>query len=373
MCENNFNIESTFGKARVTSFQTKHGKIQTPIFMPVGTAGTVKAIFPTDLADLDFQILLANTYHLMLRPGENIIKKLGGIQKYINWNRPILTDSGGFQIWSLSNLSKISEKGIAFSSHVDGKKYFMSPEESILIQEKLNSDISMVLDECTEYPANFERSKKSMEMTLRWAKRCKEVFKKRRGFMLFGIIQGGMHGILRKECTEKLLEIGFDGYAIGGLSVGESHNKMLEVIESAVPSIPSNKPRYLMGVGRPVDIIKAVEQGIDMFDCVLPTRFGRNGRAFTSEGEINLKNAIYALDEKPLDENVNSHVSQSYSRSYIHHLIKSNEILSSMILSLHNIAFYKKMMSDIKKSIINNTFEKLKKRYLEKHEKYKKD
>ena len=369
----NFKIQSKCGDARVTSFNTKHGKIETPIFMPVGTAGTVKAIFPTDLLKLDFQIILANTYHLMLRPGENIIRKMGGIQKYINWNRPILTDSGGFQIWSLSNLSNISESGIKFSSHIDGKKYFMSPEKSILIQEKLNSDISMVLDECTEFPATFERSKKSMEMTLRWANRCKKAFKKKKGFKLFGIIQGGMYKILRRECVEKLLEIDFDGYAIGGLSVGESHNKMLEVIESTVPFIPNNKPRYLMGVGRPVDIIKAVERGVDMFDCVIPTRFGRNGRAFTSEGEINLRNTIYAVDEQPLDESINCHVSKSYSRSYIHHLTKSNEILSSMILSLHNIAFYKKMMSDIKESIINNSFEKLKKLYLEKHEKYKKN
>ena len=231
----NFKIQSKCGDARVTSFRTKHGKIETPIFMPVGTAGTVKAIFPTDLLMLDFQIILANTYHLMLRPGENIIMKMGGIQKYINWNRPILTDSGGFQIWSLSNLSKISENGIKFSSHLDGKKHFMSPEKSILIQEKLNSDISMVLDECTEFPATFERSKKSMEMTLRWANRCKKAFKKKKGFKLFGIIQGGMYKILRRECVEKLLEIDFDGYAIGGLSVGESHNKMLEVIESTMP------------------------------------------------------------------------------------------------------------------------------------------
>jgi len=316
---------------------------------------------------------LANTYHLMIRPGENLIKSFGGLHNFMNWRKPILTDSGGFQIWSLSKLASISEKGIEFSSHMDGKKIFMSPESSIEIQGKLNSDISMVLDECTEFPATFQRAKKSMELTLRWAERCKKSFKKRRGFFLFGIVQGGMFSELRKKCAEELVKIGFDGYAIGGLSVGESHNKMISVIDSTLSFLPSDKPRYLMGVGRPVDIFEAIERGVDMFDCVLPTRFGRNGRAFTSNGEINLKNSRFAKDKKPLDESSICEISSKFSKGYLHHLTKNNEILSSMILSLHNIAFYKKMMTEIRASIKEKKFLQLKEKYLNNHGKFKKN
>ena len=368
----NFSIKGSDGDARAGFLKTKHGSIKTPVFMPVGTSASVKAVFPRDLLDLEVEIILANTYHLMLRPGEDLIKKLGGLQKFMNWNKPILTDSGGFQIWSLSNLRKLSKEGIEFSSHIDGKKYFLTPEKAILIQEKLNSTITMVLDECTEFPASFDRAKKSMELSLKWAERCKKSFKKRNGYGLFGIIQGGMYGDLRKISCNELLNLNFDGYAIGGLSVGESHKQMINILDSTVNLINFEKPRYLMGVGRPVDVFESVERGIDMFDCVIPTRFGRNGRAFTLKGEINLKNAIYAYDKSPLDKDSDNEYSNKFSKSYIHHLTKSNEILSSMILSIHNIAFYKKMMNDIRESIIKKKFLSLKKKYLKYHDAYKK-
>ena len=368
-----FRVENIDNTARAGLIKTKHGTIKTPVFMPVGTSATVKALFPRDLLDLDIEIILANTYHLMLRPGENLIKKIGGLHSFMNWSRPILTDSGGFQIWSLSKLRKIVDDGIHFTSHLDGNTYKLTPEKSILIQEKLNSTISMVLDECTEYPASYKRSKNSMNLSIEWAKRCKKKFKKRDGYGLFGIIQGGMYNDLRKSCYEQLEKIDFDGYALGGLSVGESHKEMINIVQSTVKIINSDKPRYLMGVGRPVDIFESVEKGIDMFDCVIPTRFGRNGRAFVNEGEINLRNAKFAKDQSPLDSKSNSIVSREFSRAYLHHLTKSNEILSSMILSLHNIAFYKTMMEEIRNSIIKKKFKELKKKYLKHHGKYKKN
>ncbi len=372
MTKFNFSLEGQDQGARAGLIQTKHGLVKTPVFMPVGTLGSVKAIFQKDLEKLGIDIILANTYHLMLRPGENLIKKVGGLHDFISWKKPILTDSGGYQAWSLSKLRKISEEGIDFVSHIDGKKKQLTPEKAIKIQEKLNSDISMVLDECTEYPVSHNKAEESMKLSIRWAQRCKNIFKKRDGFGLFGIIQGGMFEDLRKKCSEKLSEIDFDGYALGGLSVGENHDTMIKVINYSLNNITPLKPRYLMGVGRPVDIFCAVERGIDMFDCVLPTRFGRNGRAFTKLGEINLRNACFAEDEQPLDESSSCYVSREFSKSYIHHLTKTNEILSSMILSLHNIAFYKKMMSDIRESVLNNNFEKVKKKYLKHHAKYKK-
>ncbi len=367
-----FSIEANDKKSRAGKIETHNGSIKTPVFMPVGTLGSVKAIFQKDLEELDYEIILANTYHLMLRPGEELIKKMGGLQNFISWKKPILTDSGGYQAWSLSKLTQINEDGIIFSSHIDGKKINLTPEYAINIQEKLNSTISMVLDECTEFPVSYKRAKHSMELSLRWANRCKNVFTQREGFGLFGIIQGGMYESLRKKCSEQLSKIEFDGYALGGLSVGEAHEEMIKVIDFSLTNISEHKPRYLMGVGRPVDIFCAVERGIDMFDCVLPTRFGRNGRAFTEYGELNLRNAIYSKDENPLDESLNCYASKVFSKSYIHHLIKNNEILGSMILSLHNIAFYKKMMCDIRESIINKEFLKLKKKYFKYHEKYKK-
>ncbi len=367
-----FSILAKQKKSRAGEILTDHGTIKTPVFMPVGTIGSVKAIFPKELKKLDTEIILANTYHLMQRPGDKLIKEMGGLQKFINWQKPILTDSGGFQVWSLSKLKKISKDGINFKSHIDGKQIFLSPEKAIDIQFNLNSNISMVLDECTEFPVSFERAKESMELSMCWAKRCKNTFKPRDGYGCFGIVQGGMFEELRKKSANELCEIGFDGYALGGLSVGETHNQMINVIKSVIDYLDEKKPRYVMGVGRPVDIIRSVEEGIDMFDCVLPTRFGRNGRAFTMAGELNLRNSKYSNDESPLDKNIDCFASNEFSKSYIHHLVKNNEILSSMILSLHNIAFYKKMMCDIRESILTNTFEKTKNLYLNENEKFKK-
>ena len=367
-----FKIDGTDGYARASTLKTKYGIIKTPVFMPVGTIGSVKSIFQEELQRQKIDIILANTYHLMLRPGEDLIKELGGLHNFINWQKPILTDSGGFQVWSLSKMREVSDKGIQFSSHLDGKKYFLTPEKSIFIQEKLDSDISMVLDECTEYPASYTRAKQSMELSINWAKKCKAAFNRRQGYGLFGIIQGGMYNDLRKKCCEELIKINFDGYDVGGLSVGETHNQMIKVIKSVKNIIPKNKPRYLMGVGRPVDIINSVENGIDMFDCVLPTRFGRNGRAFTSSGEINLRNSKFKKDDTPLDYELKNDASRKYSKAYLHHLVKNNEILAAMIISLHNVAFYKKMMCDIRDAILNKKFNMLKKKYIKVHGKYKK-
>ena len=367
-----FSILAKQKKARAGEILTNHGTIKTPVFMPVGTIGSVKAIFPKELKKLDTEIILANTYHLMQRPGDKLIKEMGGLQKFINWQKPILTDSGGFQVWPLSKLKKISNDGINFKSHIAGKQIFLSPEKAIDIQFNLNSNISMVLDECTEFPVSFERAKESMELSMCWAKRCKNTFKPRDGYGCFGIVQGGMFEELRKKSANELCEIGFDGYALGGLSIGETHEQMINVIKSTIDYLDEKKPRYVMGVGRPVDIIRSVEEGIDMFDCVLPTRFGRNGRAFTMAGELNLRNSKYSNDESPLDKDINCFASNEFSKSYIHHLVKNNEILSSMILSLHNIAFYKKMMCDIRESILTNTFEKTKNLYLNENEKFKK-
>ena len=368
-----FNIISVFEKTRTGLIETAHGNIKTPVFMPVGTLANVKSIFPRDLEELGIQIILGNTYHLMLRPGEKIIKKIGGIQKFMNWNKPVLTDSGGFQAWSLTKLREIDINGITFNSHLDGKKYRLTPEKSINIQHSLNSNISMVLDECTEFPSTYKRTLESLNLTKNWAEKSLLSFKKRNGYYLFSIIQGGMYKSLRKKSCDQLTGMEFDGYALGGLSVGESHKKMTKVVEFTTQFMPEDKPRYLMGVGRPVDIFKGVENGIDMFDCVLPTRFGRNGRAFSSTlGEINLRNNCFANDFSPLDKNIDCYASKNFSKSYIHHLTKSNEILSSMILSLHNIAFYEKMMLDIRKSIENKSFKKIMKKYLDVHMCYEK-
>ena len=369
---NFFQLINNDGFARTGVIKTAHGNIQTPVFMPVGTIGSVKSIFPEDLKKIGVKIILGNTYHLMLRPGEELIQRMGGLQKFINWNLPILTDSGGYQIWSLSKLRKLDKDGVTFSSHIDGKKFRLTPEKSIDIQNKLNSDITMVLDECTDYPASFLESSESLDLTTSWAKKCKKVFKKRNGFALFGINQGGIHKELRKKSIKALIELDFDGYALGGLSVGEKLTDMIEIVKYTSKFCPINKPRYLMGVGRPIDIFNAIKFGIDMFDCVLPTRFGRNGRAFTSAGEINLRNSKFANNNEPLDKNISCFVSKNYSKSYIHHLTKSNEILSAMILSLHNVAFYEKMMSDIRVSIKNKNFLELLMEYKKKNIFYEK-
>ena len=368
-----FRTIKEYKKARHGIIQTAHGKIETPVFMPVGTTGSVKAIFPKDLEKLNVEIILGNTYHLMLRQGEKLISKMGGLQKFISWNKPILTDSGGFQIWSLSKIREVDKNGVTFRSHIDGKEYRLTPKRSINIQRMLNSNITMALDECTAHPSTYNDTLESVNLTKNWAKKSIESYKPRPGFGIFAIVQGGMYKDLRDLSIDQLKEYNFDGYALGGLSVGETHNEMKEIINHSVFKLPTNKPRYLMGVGRPVDILMAVTYGVDMFDCVLPTRFGRNGRAFTTnEGEINLKNSCYSKDASSLDPELDCFVSKEFSRSYIHHLTKSNEILSSMILSLHNIAFYQKMMFDIRESIKSDNFENVKKNYLKIHGKYEK-
>ena len=348
--------KNTSNFARVSEIQLSRGKINTPAFMPVGTNATVKGLTVEDLNETGSEIILGNTFHLMLRPGDNLIKNLGGLHKFINWEKPILTDSGGFQVWSLGDLAEISEDGVKFSSPYDGKKIFMRPEDSIMIQENLGSDIIMVFDECTDYPTNFEQAKKSMELSMRWAKRCKAAHKSKSA--LFGIVQGGMYKDLREESLNQLMDIDFDGIALGGLSVGESKQEKTEILEFMSDKLPKDKPRYLMGVGTPEDIVEAVRYGIDMFDCVLPTRNARNGQLFTSEGVINIRNAEYKDSDEPIDKNCDSKVSQNYSRAYLNHLHRTNEMLGSMLATYHNIYYYQSLMRDIRYAIKNNLFAK---------------
>ena len=351
-----FKIINTSENAREAEIHTARGVIQTPAFMPVGTNATVKGLTVDDLKETNSQIILGNTFHLMLRPCDKLIKELGGLHKFINWDKPILTDSGGFQVWSLGELNKISEEGVKFSSPYDGKKIFMTPEDSIMIQENLGSDIVMAFDECTDYPSTFDDAQKSMELSMRLAKRCKEAHKSKSA--LFGIVQGGMYTDLRKESLERLIDIDFDGIALGGLSVGESTQEKTEILEFMSDKLPDDKPRYLMGVGTPEDIVEAVRYGIDMFDCVLPTRNARNGQLFTSEGVINIRNAEYKNSDDPIDINCDSKVSQNYSRAYLNHLQRTNEMLGSMLATYHNIYYYQSLMKEIRDSIKNNLFAK---------------
>ena len=346
--------KNTCNFARVSEIQLSRGKINTPAFMPVGTNATVKGLTVEDLNETGSEIILGNTFHLMLRPGDKLIKNLGGLHKFINWEKPILTDSGGFQVWSLGDLAEIFEDGVKFSSPYDGKKIFMRPEDSIMIQENLGSDIIMVFDECTDYPTSFEQAKKSMELSMRWAKRCKAAHKSKSA--LFGIVQGGMYKDLREESLNQLMDIDFDGIALGGLSVGESKQEKTEILEFMSDKLPKDKPRYLMGVGTPEDIVEAVRYGIDMFDCVLPTRNARNGQLFTSEGVINIRNAEYKDSDEPIDKNCDSKVSQNYSRAYLNHLHRTNEMLGSMLATYHNIYYYQSLMRDIRNAIKNNLF-----------------
>jgi queuine tRNA-ribosyltransferase len=353
-----FTLKKTSNKARVGEIKTAHGNIQTPAFMPVGTRATVKGIKLKDVAKAGADIILGNTYHLMLRPGEDLIEKMGGLHNFMNWNKPILTDSGGFQVMSLSGLTKITEEGVMFSSHIDGKKYLLTPEYSMNIQHKLDSDITMIFDECVSFPATKERTAEAMERSLRWAKRSKNSFVKREGYGLFGIVQGGVFEDLRENSAKKLIEIGFDGYAIGGLAVGEGQKLMFDTLDYTVPFLPEEKPRYLMGVGKPEDIIGAVARGVDMFDCVIPTRSGRNGQAFTSQGVINIKNSKYASDKEPLDPECECETCKNYSKSYLNHLVKTGEMLGAMLMTEHNIHFYQNLIKKIRESISEGTFEK---------------
>ncbi len=349
-----FEIIATCGKARAGILHTAHGEIHTPAFMPVGTAATVKAMLPESVKSTGAEIILGNTYHLMLRPGAERIAKLGGLHHFMQWNGPILTDSGGYQVMSLAELRKISERGVTFQSHLDGSSHELTPERSMEIQHLLGSDITMIFDECTPHPATHDVTKKSMELSLRWAERSKKSYTPRKGHGLFGIVQGGMYEDLRKISAHALTDIDFDGYAIGGLAVGEGQKTMFEVLDYAVDFLPKNKPHYLMGVGKPDDLTGAVMRGIDMFDCVIPTRSGRNGQAFTHDGPINIRNAKYAEDPNPLDARVASPAAQ-FSRAYLHHLVKSNEILGSMLLTWHNLQFYQDWMKNLREKIIAGT------------------
>ena len=362
-----FNLTHLDGNARKGKLSTLHGEINTPAFMPVGTAGTVKGVFTKDLKETGSEIILGNTYHLMLRPGDKSIADVGGLHNFMNWSMPILTDSGGYQVYSLSKLRKISDDGVTFKSHLDGKEVFLSPEKSMDIQRNLNSDIVMAFDECTSFPATHSEASKSMKLSMDWALRCKKSFKNKN--LLFGIVQGGIYEDLRSDSVRALIDIGFDGYAIGGLAVGETQKQMFDVLEYTSQKLPSDNPRYLMGVGKPDDIIGAVSRGIDMFDCVLPTRSGRNGQAFTSIGSVNIRNSKYKNSERSLDENSNNPVCKEYSAGYIHHLFNAKEMLGGMLLSLHNIYFYQNMMKEIRKAIETNTFEQYSKKFLSDYKK----
>jgi queuine tRNA-ribosyltransferase len=352
--EFNFKILNKSGKTRTGIITTKHGEIRTPAFMPVGTCGTVKAMMPESVESTGADIILGNTYHLMLRPTAERVAHFGGLRKFINWQKPVLTDSGGYQVMSLSSIRKIKEEGVHFKSHLDGRALFLPPERSIEIQHLLDSTITMVLDECTPYPATHKQAKDSMELSMRWAKRSKDAFVKREGYGLFGIVQGSVFPDLRAASCNALMDIGFDGYAIGGLAVGEEQHIMFEVLDYTAPQLPEDKPRYLMGVGKPNDIIGAVKRGVDMFDCVLPTRSGRNGQAFTRNGAINIRNAKFADDMSPLDANCSCPCCTKYTKGYIHHLVKAKEILGAMLMTWHNLQFYQDMMQKIRDKIAAN-------------------
>lgn len=354
-------------KARLGKITTPHGEIETPIFMPVGTKATVKAMTPEELEDLGAQIILSNTYHLYLRPGHDLIEEAGGLHKFMNWNKPILTDSGGFQVFSLGDLRTITEEGVEFRSHIDGSKHFISPEKSIEIQNSLGSDIMMAFDECPPYPADREYVKNSLERTTRWAKRCKEAHKNPDTQGLFGIVQGGMYKDLREQSAKEIMDLDFPGYAVGGLSVGEPAHLMYEVLDYTVPLLPKDKPRYLMGVGSPDYLFEAVIRGIDMADCVLPTRIARNGTVMTSQGKIVIKNAKYSRDFTTLDPECDCYTCKNYSKAYIRHLFKCDEILGARLATIHNLYFLIKLMENIRKAIREDRLLEYKKEFYEKY------
>jgi queuine tRNA-ribosyltransferase len=361
-----FSLKNSDDKSRTGVIETRRGIVHTPAFMPVGTQGTVKAMSPEELREIGAEIILSNTYHLYLRPGHEIIHQLGGLHKFINWSGPILTDSGGFQVYSLSSLRKITEDGVEFRSHIDGSLHFLSPEKAIEIQAMLGSDIAMAFDECTPYPAEYDYAVKSLELTTKWARRCKKFSVQRSAFSgnqqaIFGIIQGGMYKDLRKRSLEELMDIGFNGYAAGGLSVGEPKEEMYEIIEFIAPLMPKDMPRYLMGVGDLVDVLIAVENGFDMFDCVMPTRNARNGTLFTSRGRISIKRTEFKADPEPLDPDCNCYTCRNYSKAYLRHLFLSKEILSMRLNTLHNLYFYLDFFRKIREAINNRTFKQFKK------------
>ena len=346
-----FTLNATDGRARTGVIDTPRGQIRTPAFMPVGTAATVKAMLPESVAATGADILLGNTYHLMLRPGAERIARLGGLHTFMNWERPILTDSGGCQVMSLADLRKLTEDGVTFASHVDGSRHFLSPETSMEIQRLLGSDIVMAFDECPALPATEERQAEAMRLSMRWAQRSRDAFGDRPGHALFGIMQGGVLRHLREESAEALRGIGFDGYAIGGLAVGEGQEAMFDVLDYAPDLLPQDKPRYLMGVGKPDDIVGAVQRGVDMMDCVLPSRSGRTGQAWTRRGQVNIKNARHADDPRPLDENCTCPACRGYSRAYLHHVFRAGEMISGMLLTWHNLHYYQELMAGLRAAI----------------------
>ena len=351
-----FDLLSTDGKARRGRLTFPRGTIETPAFMPVGTYGTVKAMTPEELKGIGAEIILGNTFHLMLRPGTEIVRLHGDLHEFMHWDKPILTDSGGFQVFSLAEMRKISEEGVRFQSPVDGRKILMTPESSMQVQRELGSDIVMIFDECTPYPATYEQAHDSMQLSLRWAKRSKDAHTDNPS-ALFGIVQGGMYEQLRKISAHGLLEIGFDGYAIGGLSVGEPKDERDKVLEATLHELPSDKPRYLMGVGKPEDIVEAVKRGIDMFDCVIPTRNARNGFLFTRYGTLKIRNSQYQHDTRPIDEQCGCYTCQHYSRAYLRHLDKCGEILGARLNTIHNLYYYQELMRSIRAAIAENRFE----------------
>ncbi len=364
MSELQFDILATDGDARTGILTLPRGQIRTPAFMPVGTAATVKAMLPENVAETGADIVLGNTYHLMLRPGAERIARLGGLHTFMNWPGPILTDSGGFQVMSLSSLRKLGEEGVRFRSHIDGSEHFLSPERAMEIQRLLGSDIQMVLDECAPYPSSEEQIEKSLALSMRWAARSKLAFGEQPGRACFGIVQGGVYPALRRRSAEQLVEIGFDGYAVGGLAVGEGQALMFDVLEGTLPHLPKDRPRYLMGVGKPDDIVGAALRGIDMFDCVLPTRSGRNGQAFTWDGPLNLRNARHAEDGSPLDETCRCPACRSYSRAYLHHVVKAGEIIASMLLTWHNLAFFQDVMRAFRDAAMNGIAQRFSEQFL---------
>ncbi len=350
-----FTVAATDGRARSGMIKTPRGEIRTPAFMPVGTAATVKAMLPESVRATGADILLGNTYHLMLRPTAERIAALGGLHRFMNWSRPILTDSGGFQVMSLASLRKLTEEGVRFSSHIDGSKHMLTPERSMEIQKLLGSDIVMAFDECPALPATDEAVAKSMHLSMRWAQRSRDAFGDRPGHALFGIMQGGVNRDLREESAKALTGIGFDGYAVGGLAVGEGQEAMFSVLDYAPGFLPEDKPRYLMGVGKPDDIVGAVERGIDMMDCVLPSRSGRTGQGWTPRGQINLRNARHRDDPRPLDETCTCPACANYSRAYLHHVVKADEIIGSMLLTWHNLHYYQSLMQGLRDAISTQT------------------
>lgn len=364
-----FKLDKQSSNARSGTLKTAHGEIKTPFFMPIATVGAIKGLTTDEIGGSGGQIILSNTYHLHLRPGEDIVEKAGGLHKFMNWNGPILTDSGGFQVFSLSGIRKLTEEGVTFQSHLNGEKIFLTPEKAIEIQMKLGSDIMMVLDECPAADKDRSYVEKSLELTTRWARRCKDFFEQQvvgNKRQLFGIVQGGMHSDLRKKSAKQLIKISFDGYAIGGLSVGEPNEVMYKMLSEVVPELPEDKPRYLMGVGTPQNILEAVERGVDMFDCVLPTRNARHGYLFTSNGVVRIRNKKYKEDFTSLDQNCDCYTCKNFTKAYLRHLFIANEILSIRLNTLHNIAFYLKLMKNIREAIKEDKFVEFKDEFLNK-------